>query len=161
MQCKPHHTPIIHRVSSPQSQILIPPHSPHPPLLNIIPGIRPPRLPHLLLGHVVRHLLDVDELLDAQDLAGDGLADGVVDGGHAFAEAKGFEDALGFEGEADAGAHEGYAEVGHGLFFCVSWVVRCGAFARLRFDVLRLLVCFKVGFDEWRVCRFPFARGKD
>jgi len=37
----------------------------------------------------------------------------MVDGRHAFAQAERFEDALGLEGQADAGAHERYPEVWH------------------------------------------------
>ena len=56
-----------------------------------------------------------------ENLPGDDLADGLVDGFKAFAQAERFEDAGGFLGEADGAAEEGDAEVAlHFYFlFCV------------------------------------------
>jgi hypothetical protein len=93
-------------------------------LLNVVPGIRPPRSAHLILRHWRRNLLDVNKLLYPHDLASNGLCDGMVDGRHAFAEAESFENTLSLQGHTDAGAHEGYSEVRHGVV-CVQEESRC------------------------------------
>jgi hypothetical protein len=88
-------------------------------LLDEIARIRPPCSTHLVLGHRIIDLLDIDELLYPHDLASDGLCDGVVDSRHAFAEAERFQDTLRLQGHADAGAHESYPKVGHCVYMYV------------------------------------------
>ncbi|KAH3905657.1 hypothetical protein HBH56_216370 [Parastagonospora nodorum] len=82
-------------------------------LLHVVSGIRPPRSPHLILGHWVADLLDIDEFLYAHDLTSNGLRDRVVNGRHAFAQAERFEHTLGLQRETNAGAHQSYPEIGH------------------------------------------------
>jgi hypothetical protein len=65
------------------------------------------------LGQGAGHLLDADELLDAEDHAGRVAADGLEDDLAAAAEAEGREDAAGALWEADGGAVEADAEEGH------------------------------------------------
>jgi hypothetical protein len=83
------------------------------PLLNVVALVRSSRSAHLVLRHWAFDLLHVHQLLDAHDLTRDGLADWVVYGRHSLLQAEGVQYTLNFLGHTDAGAHEGYAEVGH------------------------------------------------
>lgn len=103
------HSPVSSLNPKPLLHLLI--RLPRPPL-NIIPPIRPPRLPHLLPRQRPRHLLHIHQLFYPHDLACHRGSDGLVHGRHAFSQAEGFQNALGFCGHADAAAREGYAEVG-------------------------------------------------
>ena len=60
------------------------------------------------------HFLHIHQLLDSEDLTGDVGCYGVVDGAQTLVQAEGFEDAAGFPGKTDGGAHEGDAEEGRG-----------------------------------------------
>lgn len=105
--------PILTQFPAVQIPPLVLRHSLIPPLLNIVARVRPSRSTHLFLADVRIDLLYIDQLFDAHDLTGDGLRDGVIDGGHAFAETERFKHTLHFLRHADAGAHQGYTEVGH------------------------------------------------
>jgi hypothetical protein len=58
------------------------------------------------------HFLHIHQLLDSEDLTGDVGCYGVVDGAQTLVQAEGFEDAAGFPGKTNGGAHEGDAEEG-------------------------------------------------
>lgn len=58
------------------------------------------------------NFLHIHQLLDGEDLTGDIGRYGVVDGAQTLVQAEGFEDAAGFPGQTDGGAHEGNAEEG-------------------------------------------------
>jgi hypothetical protein len=75
--------------------------------------VRPPLHLHLLPAKCLFDLLDLDELLDAQDLAGRVLRRRMEDGLGAFAQAEREQDAAGLVREPDRGAQERDAEVGH------------------------------------------------
>jgi hypothetical protein len=127
-----HANPILHGLR--YHRLLIRLHCLSRRLLDEIARIRPPSSTHLVLGHGIFDLLDIDELLYPHDLTSDGLCDGVVDGCHAFAEAERLQDTLGLQGHADSGAHERYPEVGHCVDMCRE--VCLGVFARFGDAVL-------------------------
>lgn len=64
-------------------------------------GVGSPKFLELFGRELLVDLLNVDEFLDGEDLTGDLLRDGMVDGLHALTQTEGLEDARGLLGQTD------------------------------------------------------------
>jgi hypothetical protein len=69
--------------------------------LDVETGVGSSEFLELFGRELLVDLLDVDKFLDGEDLTGDLLRDGMVDGLHALAQAEGLEDARGLLGQTN------------------------------------------------------------